>query len=188
MNFRMFTPLCLFITVLLLCSCSDDEGKKEDDNGNPNQPTAEYYIQFKANGVLKTFQTNEPGYQSCGNCACSYLPVLAANQANIQLCNDDNDWITAVDIQGFDTEEFSFTAGFPIASFHYTENNITYLSDEAVAQIGSIKVTNVEADGNFGGKLAFKVIGTFSCSVRSSGSASDIAITEGKFVVRYAED
>lgn len=186
MSFRLLNSLCLFLVITFLAACSDDD--KNEDNENPNQPTAEYYIQFKANGVLKTFQADEPGYQSCGQCACSYLPLLAASDANVQLCNDDNDWITAADIQGFDNEEFLFTEGFPIASFHYTENDITYFSDEAVAQAGSVKVTNVEADGNFVGKLAFKVTGTFSCKVRASGSASDIAITEGVFVVRYSED
>lgn len=188
MNFKLFNSVWLFLVVAFLCSCSDDEGKKEDDNENPDQPAAEYYIQFKANGVLKTFQANEPGYQSCGDCACSYLPVLAANNANIGICNEDNDWITEADILGFNEEEFLFTSGFPIGSFHYVENGITYYSDLAETPTGSIKVSNVEADGNFGDKLAFKVTGTFSCKVRPSGGTSDVVITDGIFVVRYTED
>lgn len=185
MYVRIVSLFCL-VAMGFLFSCSDDEKKEDTD---PNKPTDAYYIQFKANGVLKTFQTAQPGYQSCGSCACAYLPIAAADKANVSLCNVDNAWITAADIQAFKGGKFSFTSGFPFASFHYVEDGITYNSDYASVQTGSVQVSNVVADGNvWGVQLAFKVTGTFSCNVWAEETGDDIAITEGKFVVRYLED
>lgn len=174
----------LFVIGLLsfLISCGDDEGKKKDDDDD--EELAEYYIQFKAAGTLKTFQTDEPGYQSCGDCACSSIPPLGAEYADVNVCNDENDWITAEDIQEWENMTINFDSGLPLASFYYVEDDIEYYSELAEDQSGMVTISNVEADGD----LTYKVTGTFTCKVRSDAGTSDIAITEGKFVVRYSED
>jgi hypothetical protein len=178
----------LFILGMLsfLVSCGDDEDKKKDDDGN--EELAEYYIQFKAAGTLKTFQTDEPGYQSCGDCACSTIPPFDSDYADVTVCNDENDWITAEDIEEWENMTINFDSGLPLASFYYVEDDIVYYSELAEDQSGTVTITHVEADGNFGGLLAYKVTGTFMCKVRSDEGTTDIAITEGKFVVRYSED
>jgi hypothetical protein len=173
----------LFVLAFLafLISCGDDEGKK-------GQPSAEYYIQFKAAGTLKIFETDEPGYQSCGDCACSSVPPFGAEYADVNVCNNENDWITAEDIEEWENMTINFDSGLPLATFYYVEDGIEYSSEIADDQSGTITITNVVPDGDFGGLLAYKVTGTFTCKVRSDEGTSDIAITEGKFVVRYSED
>jgi hypothetical protein len=177
----------LFILAFLsfLVSCGDDEGKKKDDD---TDELADYYIQFKAAGTLNTFQTDEPGYQSCGDCACSSIPPLSADYADVNVCNEENDWITAEDIEGWENTTLNFDDGLPLASFYYVKNGIEYYSELAEDQSGVVTITSVEPDGDLGGLAAYKVTGTFSCKVRSDEGTSDIAITEGKFVVRFSED
>lgn len=178
----------LLITVCaFLFSCgSDDDNKKKDDDKEDDLD--EYYIQFKANGVLKTFQTQEPGYSSCGDCACATIPPLASDYADVSICNDENEWITAEDIEGWEDLTLNFNSGLPLAAFYYVDGNVEYLSELAEDQSGIVNITDVESDGDFGGLLAYKVTGTFTCKVRSDEGLSDIAITEGKFVIRYTED
>jgi hypothetical protein len=156
------------------------------------EPTASktYYITFKANGATKVFESSNPGYQSCGQCACSYMPVLDEEQnANVSVCNADNDWITAADIQGWNGDKLTFSASsFPAASFDFTEDGETYSTGNVSDQTGSeVNITNVVADGNFSGKLMFKVTGNFKCKVAKSGGPV-VNVTEGTFVIRYSED
>lgn len=181
MKFTHLKFLFVLAFLAFLISCGDDEGKK-------GQPSAEYFIQFKAAGTLKIFETDEPGYQSCGDCACSSIPLFTAEYADITVCNDENDWITAEDIEGWEDMTINFDSGLPIASFYYVEDDIVYYSEFAEDRSGTVTITSVEPDGDFGGLLAYKVTGTFTCKVRSDEGTSDIPITEGKFVVRYSED
>jgi hypothetical protein len=153
------------------------------------QPTKTYYLKFKANGVIKIFEEGNPGYQSCGECACSYMPVLSdSRSAGIDICNADNNWVTAAHIQGWNGHKILFNSVVPQASFTFTENNIHY-SSENVAQTGSeVNITSVVADGTYLGKKAFKVSGNFKCKAAKSDGSSVTDITEGTFVVRYSED
>lgn len=153
-------------------------------------PTQTYYITFKADGVTKVFESSNPGYQSCGQCACSYMPVLnESRNANVSVCNADNDWITAADIQGWNGDKLTFsTSNFPAASFDFTEENEFYGTANVANQTGSeVNITSVVADGDFSGKKMFKVSGTFKCKVAKSGGVA-VSVTDGTFVIRYSED
>ncbi len=156
------------------------------------EPTATktYYIQFKVAGVTKVFEAANPGYQSCGQCACSYMPVLSENHyAGIDVCNDNSDWILASDIQGWDGDKIPFTsANFPVASFNFADGGTSFSTDGAQDQTGSeLSITDVVADGTFNGKKMFKVTGNFKCKVAQSGGTT-LNVTDGTFVIRYSED
>lgn len=152
--------------------------------------TQTYYITFKANGVTKVFESSNPGYQSCGQCACSYMPVLSdMRNANVSVCNGENDWVTAADIQSWNGDKLMFnTSTFPAASFDFTEVSEFYGTENVGDQTGSeVSITSVVADGDYFGKKMFKVSGTFKCKVAKSGGAA-VNVTEGTFVIRYSED
>jgi hypothetical protein len=154
------------------------------------QVTKTYYLKFKSNGTIKIFEDGNPGFQSCGDCACSYMPALSdSRNASLNICNDSNDWVTAADIQGWNGDKVLFTGIFPHASFGFTENNIDYSTDYAADQGGSeVNITSVVADGESFGSKAFKVSGNFKCKVAKSDGSGAATITEGQFVVRYTED
>jgi hypothetical protein len=157
-----------------------------------SQVTKKYYVKFKANGTWKVFEESLAAYSSCGNCACYYMPVLNEERyAGLDICQANNDWITAGDITGWNSKTINFlpTNVFPLASFGYTENGISRHTEYAANQTGSkVQVTSVVADGSELGKLSYKVSGTFQCNVAASGGGSAVAVTEGTFVVRYSED
>ena len=154
--------------------------------------TKAYFIKFKADGVLKVFETGNPGFQSCGDCACSYLPPASQNShAFIDICNDDNVWVTSSHIQAMDGKTFQINVKdvFPIAEFGFKENGKTYLTDNVDDQSGSeVKITSVVSDGEFLGGKGYKVSGTFKCKVANSDDSDAVEITEGEFTVRYTED
>lgn len=181
MKARFFLSLSCFVFISFFFSCESPE----------EAGAAKYFIKFKANGEFKFYQVSEPGYQSCGQCACSYLPPSADNSSNISVCNEDNDWVTGAHIESWNGSTIEFTGlGFPLASFEYTEGGVTYLSELASSQVGStVSITSVTTDGAYLDTYQqYKVKGTFRCNVRSNGGVSDIAITEGSFIVRYSED
>lgn len=154
------------------------------------QVTKKYYLKFKANGVWKVFETDEPGYSVCGECSCSYLPPLNdVTYAGIEICQAENNWVTAANIQNWNQKTIPFVGStFPIAHFGFSENKVDQESGFTTDQTGSsVKVTKVEADGSFQGHPAYKVTGTFQCKVAKSGGQA-ISITEGSFVVRFTED
>jgi len=153
--------------------------------------TKAYFVKFKANGVVKVFETSDPGYQSCGQCACSYVPVLSETRyANVEVCNNKPNWITAADIQGWNGDKITINAEtFPTGALQFKENDVSYSSNSVADQTGSeLNITSVVADGTFFTKKAFKVTGNFKCKVASSDESSVITITEGTFVLRYSED
>jgi|GEM_PF-5906803 len=153
-------------------------------------PTLTYYISFKANGTTKVFETSNPGYQACGQCACSDIPVTnQVRNANVSVCNASNDWIIASDIQGWNGDSFAFnTASFPTASFEFTEAGVYYTTEIVSDQTDSeLNITNVVADGNIGSKLMYKVTGNFKCKVAAEFEGATVTVTDGTFVVRYSE-
>lgn len=180
MKSRFLLTLGYFALLTFLFSCGDDE----------NGGTKAYFIKFKVNGESKIFQVNDPGYQSCGNCACSSIPPFTSDYGDINICNDADDWITPAHIEGWENSSIGFSgAGFPIASFYFTLNGVSYSTEYASSQTGSVvTITSVTPDGDLFDLKMFKVKGTFNCNVRADGGLSDIAITEGSFVVRYSED
>lgn len=158
----------------------------------PETATKAYFIKFKADGVLKVFETGNPGFQSCGNCACSYLPPANnTTYAFLDICNDENVSVTSSHILAMDGKSFPINGIdiFPIAEFGFEENGESYLTDNVNEQSGSeVKVTSVVRDGEFLGGKAYKVSGTFKCKVANSGDSDAVEITEGEFTVRYTED
>ena len=155
------------------------------------QATKAYFIKFKADGVLKVFETGNPGFQSCGDCACSYLPPAANDSyAGIDVCNDDNVTMTASRIQAMAGKTFQINAQdvFPVAEFSFEENGTSYHTGDVADQSGSeVSVTTVVSDGSFMGSNAYKVSGTFKCKV-ANNDGDTVEITEGEFTVRYTED
>jgi hypothetical protein len=156
------------------------------------QVTKKYYIKFKVNGSWKVFEEGNPGFQSCGECACSFMPVLnTVRYSGIEICQANQNWVTASNILSWDqkTIPFKFTTTYPIASFGFTEDGVAFNTYEANDQTGSsVKVTKIESDGEYLGKKAYKVTGTFQCKVATKDGASVTSITEGEFVHRYSED
>jgi hypothetical protein len=158
---------------------------------DPQEVTKTYYLKFKSNGTIKVFEDGNPGYQSCGDCACNSMPLLSDTRfAEFAVCNASNDWITAADIQGWNGDKIMFSeASVPNVSFMYKENNVSYSTYNVADQTGSeVNITSVVADGEFQGKKSYKVTGNFKCKVADDSGATVISITEGTFVVRFSED
>jgi hypothetical protein len=173
----------LFVVGLLsfLVSC-DDDSKKED--------SVTYYIEFKMNGgELIRFETEEPGYQTCGNCGCSLIStMIPSNAAGISFCNEAENF-SANNIESLDGASFEFTnADFPQVFFAFELDLVHYASAYADNQVGTLTVTNVMPDGTSGSYAMYKVTGEFECTVRPDLSSPDIAITEGKFVIQLSEN
>jgi hypothetical protein len=154
------------------------------------KPTKTYYIKFKANGIVKVFEAGNPGYQSCGSCACSYLPPASDTDANVSICQANSNFIKAANIESWNGKKILWSdTTFPYSSFSFEENAVTYGSYSVADQTGSeLNVTKVESDGLFVTKKMYKVTGTFKCKVAKSDGSSVTTITEGEFVVRYSED
>ncbi len=174
----------LSLTSLLQCS-------KEDKAPVIVQPTQTYFIKFKANGVQKLFEEGNPGYQSCGQCACSVIPPLnTTKHANLSICQDNNNYITAANIESWNNKKILWVnTSLPYSNFGFVEDNISYQSDFAADQAGSeVNITKVESDGLFVAKKMYKVTGNFKCKVAKSDGTLPLTITEGQFVVRYSED
>ncbi|MFN8337151.1 MAG: hypothetical protein U0U09_18605 [Cyclobacteriaceae bacterium] len=181
---KSFRLQSLFIVGALafFASCGGDDDNKKTSKGT-------YYIEFKMNGGdLIRFEAEEPGYQACGSCACSTLPPTALEGAGLYVCNESEDF-SANDIENLENSSLMFTADdFPNALFAFGKDGVNYSSDYAPDQVGSFTVTKVVSDGDFFGSAQYKVTGTFECIVRADGDDTDIAITEGKFVVRFSEN
>lgn len=181
---KSFRLQSLFIVGALafFASCGGDDNDKKTSN-------ATYYIEFKMNGGdLIRFEAKEPGYQACGSCACSTLPPTSLEGAGIYVCNESADF-SVNDIENLENSSLVFTTDdFPNAVFGFGKDGINYSSDYAPSQVGSFTVTNVVPDGDFFGSAQYKVTGEFECTVRADGGDTDIAITEGKFVVRFSEN
>lgn len=181
----------LFIlgTLSFFASCGGDDTTEAS--------LAEYYIQFTMNGQLYTFQVAEPGYQACGSCVCVSVPPFAPSTAELNVCIDnESEEFPASAIENLTESSIVFSEeDFPHASFNFTLNGAYYSTFYAADQPGStFAITDVEADGEFGvtgGSTTFqmyKVKGTFACNVRADNGSADIAITNGKFVVRFSEN
>lgn len=182
MKISFYKSLALLVAVALIAGCGGD------DESAPSLKT--YHITFSANGTEKVFDYDTDFYQSCGNCACNTLPPLAEdNNATISICQADNDWVVADDILGWNGDDIDFTDdSFPFSTFSYIDGGIEYYSDYASNQTGSkVSITKVETADPFFDKAVYKVSGTFNCKVAADGGA-DINITNGHFVVLFAED
>jgi hypothetical protein len=167
----------LFVLTLFsfLLSCDDDRIKIDTE--------AEYYIQFRMEGELKTYGIVDPGYTGCGGCACTSVPFRDVG-ATIAICWE-RDHLSAKNIRDM---EWSSIEMFPRAQFSFYLGRIHYSSVNTIKQSGNFIITDVIPDGTFENKFAmYKVKGIFYCTVREDGGDSGIAITEGRFAVRFSE-
>ena len=189
MKFSYLKFLFILGALSFFVSCGDDESKKKDDD-DENENLADYYIQFKMDGVLKTFEVNEPGYQACGSCACCGIPPLSSRSASLMVCNESEDFSVG-DIENLESNSLEFSVeDFPGANLSFTLDGVYYDTQYVSDQTGStFTVTDVSSDGLFGGQLQMlKVEGTFQCTIRAEDDDTDIEITEGKFIVRFSEN
>jgi hypothetical protein len=156
-------------------------------------PEAEYFIKFKANGRWKIYQVAEPGYSACYQCSCSnILPELvsADNSSEIQVCyNDGSMQATKEMIEALENTTVTFGSIFPQARLHYNVDGVDFSSEEATQTSGSkMMITAIEPDGDYMGYAAYKVTGTFACTVKEVEGSGTVAITDGSFVIRFTED
>ncbi|MFN5170721.1 MAG: hypothetical protein ACK5DD_13950 [Cyclobacteriaceae bacterium] len=179
---KSFLFWMFFAALFAQCSQNDDEA---------DQPavTKPYYIKFKFNGVTRIFESQDPGYQSCGACACCQIPPLGSPNADVSICQANNNFVTAANIESWNGRTILWDdATFPYSSFDFEESGISYASYYAADQTGSeLRITKVEYEGLFVTKRMYKVTGTFKCKVAKSDGSSISTVTEGEFVVRYSE-
>jgi hypothetical protein len=150
--------------------------------------TEKYYISFKVDGIESVYQTGNPGYQSCGDCACSNLPPLDdENSAGLSICFPSD--VTATMIQSLKNKTLPITSGSPEAKFWLTIDGEDFGTVSQTTQTTNSKmvISEVVADGSYGGKKAFKVTGTFTCKISDYYGDDVMDVTEGKFVVRFTE-
>ncbi|MBT1706097.1 hypothetical protein [Chryseosolibacter indicus] len=154
------------------------------------QATKAFYYKFKVDGTAKVFEEGSSAYESCGNCACSHIPLLSQTRsASMSMCNAENDWIVAQDILSLKGKKITFGAAYPQPTFSFTENSIYYSTEYVTDQTGSeVNITNVVSDGEYLGKKMFKVTGTLKCKVASSDDPKAKSITEGEFAIRFSKD
>jgi hypothetical protein len=151
------------------------------------QATATYFIKFQMDGEWKIFESSGPGFQNCGECVCCYLPPLDdTRNASIDVCQSNN--VLANDILGWDSKQIDMeSATFQVSSFGFEESGNYYHTDYASDLTDSwIKISDVVEDGNLMGAKAYKVTGTFQCTIAKSGG-TDTSVTNGSFVVKYTE-
>lgn len=95
MNFRTITAIVSLFGLLFLLSCGEDEG----DNNEIFDPASQYYIQFKANGKLKTYEADDVGFSSGGEMTQCIIPPDHNEFAGITMSNQSFVQITAAQIE-----------------------------------------------------------------------------------------
>jgi hypothetical protein len=151
----------------------------------------QYHIKFKAAGISKTFEACSPGYQSTTMCGTGSVPFADEDydpHAEISVCDNVVDKVTAAVIESWAGDKFLFGDANPAASLRFFENQIEYASHYASSQAGSelIITTITREPANEDNQVAYKITGTFKCNV-ATVTGDDIAITEGEFVIRFTE-
>ena len=107
MKFSRFHCLLILGILSFLVSCGGDDDNKKDDDDDDEPSDVTYYIEFKMDGgELIRFETDEPGYQACGSCACSTIPPVALEGAGIYVCNESADFSTT-DIENLENSCWS---------------------------------------------------------------------------------
>jgi hypothetical protein len=151
-----------------------------------------YYIKFKVNGVQKIYEESFPTIWSCGQCACSFIvtdPSVIAS-ADIQICNDEGDMVTASDIESWQGHKMFFGNSFPKGSFGFgemeTKTNLytMFAHSQEGSEVNITKVTKITTGFKWS---SYNVTGNFKCKVAATYDGPDIDITDGEFVVLFAE-
>jgi hypothetical protein len=189
MKFRnvIVTVGLLALSVALTC-CGDEE---DDDNNEIFDPASQYYIQFKANGKLKTYEADDVGFNSGGEMTQCTVPPDQDEFAGIIMTNQSLAQITATQIESWANATFTldsteshptfFFWGKDIYSSHVGENSSLTLTITAVELIGTQQV-----EGHAEQQL-YKVTGTFSGKVTNPETGKTRTLTDGRFVAGFAE-
>lgn len=197
MKFRnvIVTVSLLTLSVALTC-CGDEDGGDSNRNSNSDSneifdPTSQYYIQFKADGTLKTYEADEVSFNSGTEETQCLVPPDQNEFAGITMTNQSLAQITAAQIESWEN------ATFTLAS---TESHPTFLfwgEDMYASNVGensslTLTITTVEfigtqqVEGHAEQRL-YKVTGTFSGKVTNPETGETRTITDGRFVVGFAE-
>jgi hypothetical protein len=152
-----------------------------------------YYIKFKVNGIQQIYEENAPNIWSCSQCACSFIvpdPNIAES-AYIQICNDENDMVTAEEIESWQGHKMFFANSFPKGNFGFSkiETKTDLYTIFADSQEGSeVNITNVTKVTTGFEWSSYNVTGNFKCKVAATYDGPDIDITDGQFVVLFTEN
>jgi hypothetical protein len=151
-----------------------------------------YYIKFKINGVQKLYEQNSPNIWRCSQCACGVIvpdPGIPES-ADIQICNDEGDMVTAEDIESWQGETIFFTNSFPKGGFSFGEikTKTDLYTQFASSQEGSeMNITNVTKVTTGFKWSSYRVTGNFKCKAAATYAGPDIDITDGEFVLLFTE-
>ena len=148
-----------------------------------------YYVKFKANGVLKDFSVCLPVSSLGSTCVWGEAWRTEFNFASFQLCNDI-EIVTPEVLESWNGDQLFFAGSKPIISFRYRENGGFEYHSEWAQTTGlgwpdnnsSLTITSLQEDSSISGKV-YIAKGYFTCFVKATEAAGEIAITEGEFEV-----
>jgi hypothetical protein len=187
MKFRNLIVLVSLLALSVLLSCSKDEG---DDN-EIFDPASEYYIQFKANGKLKTYEADDVPFNGGGEMASCNIPPDQDEFAGITITNRSFERLTATEIEGLANTTLMVESTEPHPIFFFLGKNF-YASDEGENPSLTMTITTVEFVGtrqilDHPEQRLYKVTGTFSGKVTNFESGKKLTITAGRFVMGFTE-
>jgi hypothetical protein len=151
-----------------------------------------YYIKFKVNGVQKIYEENDPNIWRCSQCACGFIvpdPDITES-AYMQICNDENDIVTAEDLESWQGDKIFFANSFPKGGFGFNEieTKTNLYTNFADSQEGSeVNITNVTKVTTGFEWSSYRVTGNFKCKVAATYDGPNIDITDGQFVILFTE-
>lgn len=176
------------LSLSFLFSCSEDEG---NDDNEIFDPTSQYYIQFKANGKLKTYEADNVGFSSGGEETQCIVPPDQDEFAGITMTNQSLAQITAAQIESWANATFTHESTESHPTFFYL-GNVMYSSHTGENPSLTVTITTVEFIGTqqiegHAEQNLYKVTGTFSGKVTNLESGKTRTITDGRFVAGFAE-
>jgi hypothetical protein len=146
-----------------------------------------YYIKFKADGVLKQFnQAANPGYLNGGKCGFMYINSTNGQSTSLQVCWEiELERQIILDLKN-KTLPLRTNAGVPYAGFAYlpSSNNFTFNSAILNNLNSFMKIIDVEYQSSYQGIDAYNVKGTFEGVINDS-DVNTILVTEGEFLIRF---
>jgi len=176
---------------MLFTSCKKEEAEPEAETTSTNAPaiTKAYYIQSKQDGAWNTNQTDSQiNLQTTEGFGWeNYINLFNDDWVNFTFempGTGDHYGSAILALQG-QTLSFTSSTTLPYAYYQWMD----YSSVHASAQSGSsCHITSVVPDGcDDGVHDSFKVTGTFTCNVATSGG-TDKAVSSGKFKIRVTEN
>jgi hypothetical protein len=150
---------------------------------------ARYYIKFKVGGTQTYFDLCDPGYDNSSDCAEAIVPSITNNNwyephAVISVCTNSN--VTGSIIESWKGTNIAFTDTNLKAQFGFADGSRAYQSALTDRQSGSkMTITDIAPDLSAIHPNVYIATGTFECNVASDFDADTLAVTDGKFSVRF---